>query len=183
MADIVLEPHDPAWLDRFDRERGRVRSAAGGALDCHHPGSGFLASFHVGSTAVPGLCARPVLDVLVVCRDVDAARVTADALAGEGGECTCREPDQFRVEDGTGEYDVAFEVRPRAAAAWRDQLVFRELLREDSGAREAYERVKRDAAADHDDPDAYDDAKETTVLALTDHAYEQGYGDRVPTLP
>lgn len=171
MAEVVLEPHDPAWSDRFERERDRIRDAAGDPLGV----------FHIGSTAVPNLAAKPALDALAVFEGYDPARETADALLADGYRLKRDDPDWIVLDRIGEEYSVVVHLRPRDADAWRDQFVFRELLREHPDARAEYERAKRTAAAEHpDDVDAYTDAKEPTILSLVERAYEEGYADRLP---
>ncbi len=71
---IVLAPHDPAWAARFRREAAIIRQALG---------SHALAVEHVGSTAVPGLVAKPIIDILVVVEDSESRR-DLPALRGRG---------------------------------------------------------------------------------------------------
>jgi GrpB-like predicted nucleotidyltransferase (UPF0157 family) len=168
---IELEPYDPAWADRFERERERIQSLASEEL---------LGVFHVGSTAVPELAAKAAIDVLAVYADGAATRDGARALGDEGWVRKREDPD-WQVLNRFGDATVVLHLRPREADTWRDQLVFRELLRERPRARAEYERAKREAAAAHpEDVDAYTDAKESTIEELTARAYEQGYDDRLP---
>lgn len=168
---LTLESHDSGWSARFEAERDRIRARAGDDL---------LGVFHVGSTAVPNLPAKPVLDVLAVFADESAMRAAADELLA-GEYVRKRNDDDWQVLNRFGDETVVLHLRPRDADTWRDQLVFREYLRENPGARAEYERAKRDALAEHpDDVDAYTDAKEATILSLTERAYEDGYGERLP---
>ena len=172
MADVVLERHDPAWFDRFERERDRIGGAAA---------DGLLGIFHIGSTAVPDLAAKPALDVLAVFESYDAARTTADALLADDHRLKRDDADWIVLDRIGEEYSVVIHLRPRDADTWRDQLVFRELLRENPAARAEYERAKRAAAERHpDDVDAYTDAKEPTILSLVERAYAEGYDERLP---
>ena len=168
---IELELYDPAWADRFERERERVRSAAPERL---------LGVFHIGSTAVPDLAAKAAVDVLAVYIDESATCNAAQALADEGYVRKRDDPD-WQVLNRFGDATVVLHLRPRGADTWRDQLVFRELLRDSPRARAEYERAKREAAAAHpEDVDAYTDAKESIIEELTVRAYERGYDDRLP---
>jgi len=168
---IELEPYDPAWVDRFERERERVRAVAP---------EGLLGVFHIGSTAVPDLAAKAAIDVLAVYTDDSATHEAAQALAADGCVRKRDDPD-WQVLNRFADATVVLHLRPRGADTWRDQLVFRELLRDSPRARAEYERAKRAAAATHpEDVDAYSDAKESTIEKLTARAYERGYGDRLP---
>jgi GrpB-like predicted nucleotidyltransferase (UPF0157 family) len=171
MDDVRLEP-DPVWTDRFEEERTRIRDAAS---------DGLLGVFHVGSTAIPDLPAKPLLDVLAVFEEYESARTTADALAAEGYDVRKDEPEWIQLTRTGGDDSVFLHFRPEEPDVWRDQLVFRDYLRENPQARREYERVKREAAAAHpNDPEAYTKAKEEIVLSLEERAYEEGYDERLP---
>jgi GrpB-like predicted nucleotidyltransferase (UPF0157 family) len=174
MDEVRLEP-DLVWSERFEVERERIRDVAPGEL---------LGVFHVGSTAIPDLPTKPMLDVVAVYAGQASASAAADALVADGYHCRQDEPDWIQLtRPDDRDYPVFLHVRPRDAEAWRDQIVLREYLRDNPDARKEYECVKRAAAADHaDDPEAYTDAKEAVVLSLEERAYEAGYADRLPNL-
>ncbi len=69
MDEIVLADADPRWPARFDEEAGRLRAALGAVQ--------VLAVEHFGSTAVPGLSAKPIIDIVVAVADLEAARMHA----------------------------------------------------------------------------------------------------------
>ena len=172
MERIDLEP-DPVWTDRFEAERDRVRSVAG---------DGLLGLFHVGSTAVPDLAAKPVLDVLAVFGGEAGMRTTAAALVEAGYRLRRADPEWHHLA-ADAEPPVSLHLRPVRSDVWRDQLVVREYLRDHPSARRGYERVKREAVEAHaDEPESYTDAKESFVLALEERAYDEGYGERIPDL-
>jgi GrpB-like predicted nucleotidyltransferase (UPF0157 family) len=77
MRKIEVVPHDPSWSEAFAAERGLLRSALGDAA---------LAIHHIGSTSVPGLAAKPILDILVEApnlRALDARDAAMEALGYE----------------------------------------------------------------------------------------------------
>ena len=173
MPEILLVAHDPAWRERFERERDRIRTASG---------DGLLGAFHVGSTAVEDLPAKPVVDVLAVYDDYESASSAAEDLRAAGYDRQRDDPDWLVLSRTEGS-PVVIHLRPEDADRWRDQLVFREYLRENPDARAEYERTKREAAAEHpDDVGAYTDAKNETIRELEARAYEAGYGERVSEL-
>ena len=75
--EIVVVDYDSGWPQRFEQERGRIESALG---DRAH------AIEHIGSTAVPGLAAKPIVDVLVTVADPDDEPAFAPALIHAGSE-------------------------------------------------------------------------------------------------
>lgn len=146
----LLVEHDPDWEAQAHRLAERVAVAAGGS------GRGVD---HVGSTAVPGLPARDVLDLqLAVESPADAGTVTealvaagfpVDTAAPEGTTGTVR---VHRSADPGRAAVVA--VRVHGSPAWRQAIELRDRLRADAAARAGYAAHKRAAAERHaDDPD------------------------------
>lgn len=173
MGEIELEP-DPIFEERFERVREDVEAAAV---------EGLLGVFHVGSTAVPDLAAKPVVDVLAVFDGYEPARETAAELAAGDYRLRKDTPEWIQVVRGDGTEGVFVHFRPRDADAWRDQLLLREYLRDSEAARREYERVKRAAADAHpDDPEAYTAAKDDVIRRLEERAHEAGYDERIPDL-
>ena len=77
VSRIVIADYDPAWPGRFEVERARIAAALGVAA---------LRIEHIGSTSIPGLAAKPIIDILVVVADVDDDGSFAPALVGAGFE-------------------------------------------------------------------------------------------------
>lgn len=168
---ITLEP-DPVWTDRYEDERERILDASGDQL---------LGVFHVGSTAIPDLPGKPALDVLAVFTGYGPMRATAECLVNDGYELVQDEPDAILVIEWGDDRAVFVKMHTRDDERVRNQLLFREYLRENSGARREYERVKREAVAEHpEDPQAYTLAKAEVISSLLDRARDQGYADRLP---
>jgi GrpB-like predicted nucleotidyltransferase (UPF0157 family) len=80
---IVIVDYDPGWPARFEAERARVQRALGARV---------LRVEHIGSTAVPGLPAKPIIDLLVAVEDPDDDAATSAALESVGYELRVREP-------------------------------------------------------------------------------------------
>ncbi len=168
---ITLDP-DPVWTDRYEAERDRIRDVAA---------DGLLGVFHVGSTAIPDLPGKPALDVLAVYGGDESMGAAAEALAegeyelhheGEGSALVIRWAD---------DHAAFLKLHTRDDEKVRNQLIFRDFLRETPAARREYERAKRDAVAEHPgDPEAYTKAKSEVVTSLIEQAHEQGYADRLP---
>ena len=128
---------------------------------------------HVGSTAVPGLAAKPIIDLMASVSDVDAVVDEAGGwLAADGWCYVPPELDQrdwrrfFVKPDAEGERRVAhLHVIPVGHPRWAQQIAFRDALRADDRLARAYEDVKRLAAArHHDDREAYTSAKTQFVM-------------------
>lgn len=136
-GNLRLTAYDPAWPDRFAAEAGRVRGALGAYA---------LAIEHVGSTAVPGLAGKPVLDVAVAVADeasADACIVPLQTLGyeyrGTHGEDPRR---RYYVRDSAGKRVVQIHLYILPAAAWAEHLAFRDALRADPELAAAYAAEK-----------------------------------------
>jgi len=137
-APIALREYDPAWPDLFSREERRIRQALG-----HRA----IRVEHVGSTSVPGLAAKPIIDILLVVSDSSDESSYVPALAAEGYVLRIREPDwhQHRLLKGP-DTDVNLHVFSTGSAEIERMLRFRDLLRSNPETRELYARTKRELA-------------------------------------
>jgi GrpB-like predicted nucleotidyltransferase (UPF0157 family) len=137
-APISLSEYDPGWPERFSREERRIRTALGPRA---------LRLEHVGSTSVPGLAAKPIIDVLLVVDDSADEAAYVPALEAEGYVLRIREPDwhQHRLlKDADGE--VHLHVFSVGSKEIERMVTFRDRLRTDSEARELYAQTKRELA-------------------------------------
>ena len=154
--EIVIAEYDPSWPARFEVECARVRRALGSAA---------IRIEHIGSTAVPGLAAKPIIDVLVTVHDPDDERAVVPPLESAGYELRVREPGHRMLR--TRSRDVHVHL-------WRDTdpevdryLVFRDRLRRSLEDRLAYERLKRELATrEWSDMNEYADAKSDLIAAI-----------------
>ena len=153
--EIVIAEPDPAWPARFEAERARIERALGP-----------VRVQHIGSTAVPGLAAKPIVDILVAVADPDDEAAFLPALQRAGYVLRVREPGHRMLR--TPERDVHVHVWAAGSPDVERHLAFRDRLREDAGARAAYEALKRDLARrDWKDMNAYADAKSELIAAIT----------------
>ena len=134
-ATLALAPHDPAWADAFDAEAARIRAALQSTA---------FEIDHIGSTAVPGLPAKPILDIAIRAGADDEPRI-ADALADLGYvDRGIRSGRLFiRLHDG----DVRthnLHLYPPDDPDCRDQIAFRNSLRTDPDLRDRYATLKQD---------------------------------------
>jgi GrpB-like predicted nucleotidyltransferase (UPF0157 family) len=132
---IVIADYDPAWPERFGREEARIRAALGEAA---------LSVEHIGSTSVPGLAAKDIVDVLLVVEDSGDEASYLPALEAAGYVLRVREPDfdehrMFR----TPEKDVHVHIYSAGSKEIECYLLLRDHLREDEQDRELYARTKR----------------------------------------
>ena len=137
---LVLKDHDPRWTDSFSELTLRVRNVLG---------FGVLALEHVGSTAVPGLPAKPIIDIDLIVADPDDEDAYVPQLEAVGFVLRIREPWWYR-------HRMLRADQPRAnlhvfgcesPEPWRHRI-FRDWLREDADDRALYGAVKSQAAAE-----------------------------------
>lgn len=133
--DIGLVASDPLWRTRFETEHRRIVDALGDGVRVEH----------VGSTAVPGLVAKPIVDVQVSVADVRDEASYIPALVAAGYEVRVRERGHRMLR--TPARDVHVHVCD-AGGAWEGRhLAFRDRLRTSAADRDRYASVKSSLAA------------------------------------
>jgi GrpB-like predicted nucleotidyltransferase (UPF0157 family) len=172
--DVTLL-EDPVWTEKYEREKQRVRAAAG---------EGLLGVHHVGSTAIQDIPGKPTLDVLVVADsfhriDAVAKRIEAEHAAFERFS---ESPTSILVTNWADDHAVLHRMHIiDDEEKIRNQILFREYLRDHAEARREYEQVKRTAVENHADaPGDYTEAKTEVVAALIQRAEAAGYEERLP---
>jgi GrpB-like predicted nucleotidyltransferase (UPF0157 family) len=158
---ITIRSHDPAWI-----ESGRAECERLGQLLAPWLVDGVE---HVGSTAVPGLAAKPIVDLIASVRDLKATTVdpARDLLVGNAWAYVPPELDErswrrfFAKPDEAGRRPVAhLHLIPAGHTRWFDLLAFRDLLRHDAELAARYGSLKYALAQRYtDDREAYTDAK------------------------
>jgi GrpB-like predicted nucleotidyltransferase (UPF0157 family) len=157
---IVIVDYSPAWPLEFERLRDRVAAAVGNLA---------IAIEHVGSTAVPGLAAKPVIDLVIVVEpeDMQAAidRLTVIGYVHQGN-LGVEGREAFSVPEGERRHHLY--VSPTDSEELRAQLAFRNHLRADPALASEYEALKRELAQRfRDDRAGYTDAKTAFVTAAS----------------
>jgi GrpB-like predicted nucleotidyltransferase (UPF0157 family) len=153
---IRLADPDPEWAVRYTRQKERIQAALGSCA---------VQIEHVGSTSVPGLAAKPVIDiVLVVTNSADETGYVPD-LEAAGYVLQFREPDWYEhrfLRDHNP--DVQVHVFTVGCPEVERMLRFRDRLRTRSDELELYERTKRELAARRwDYIQDYADAKSSVI--------------------
>jgi GrpB-like predicted nucleotidyltransferase (UPF0157 family) len=169
---IYLAEYDSAWPALFEREAERVRAALGERV---------LMLDHVGSTSVPGLAAKPRIDMLLAVADSADEPTYVPALEAAGYVLRIREPDwyQHRVFKGP-DTDVNLHVFSGGCPEIDRMLLFRDWLRTNGADRALYERTKRELAQRvWKYTQNYADAKTTVVEEILGRAREDAGADDV----
>ncbi len=160
---VEIVRYDPAWPARFRSWHGRLATSLGPTAERIE---------HVGSTAVPGLPAKPVIDVQVSVPnpDVESSYVLAIESLGIQLRSRDREHRYFRPFSGLPR-EIQVHVCATGSRWERKHLLFRDYLRSSEAARDAYLAAKQEAADRwRDDRVAYADAKTEVILRLTKDA-------------
>lgn len=138
-APIYLAEYDPEWPRLFEREAERVRAALGERVRLLE---------HVGSTSVPGLAAKPRIDMLLVVPDSADEPAYVPAMEAAGYVLRIREPEWYehRVFKGP-DMDINLHVFSPGCPEIERMLGFRDWLRAHPEDRALYERTKRELAS------------------------------------
>jgi len=133
---IRLVDYDPRWPEEFESEAGRIRAVLGPRA---------LRLEHIGSTSVPGLMAKPIIDICLVVVDSSDEQSYVPALEAAGYVLRIREPDwhEHRLFKGPGA-DINLHVYSDGSEEIDRNLLFRDRLRADPAERDLYAQTKRD---------------------------------------
>lgn len=156
---VTIAEYDPAWPQLYAIEAAKIRAALGERA---------LLLEHVGSTSVPGLAAKPLIDILLVVADSSDEASYVPALEAQGYALRIREPDwyQHRVLKGA-DPEVNLHVFGPNCVETRRMVLMRDWLRATPADRELYERTKRDLAQrEWKYTQNYADAKSEVVEAI-----------------
>jgi GrpB-like predicted nucleotidyltransferase (UPF0157 family) len=164
--DVELVAYDPDWPRQFAVEADRLRAVLDPAL--------VIGIEHFGSTAVPGLIAKPIIDILIAVHSL--ARAKAEAIEpilslGYVYWADNPKPDRMFFVKGMPPYGARrthhVHITEPDREMWRRRLPFRDYLRAHPDEAARYADLKRDLAQRHaTDREAYTDAKTDYVAAV-----------------
>jgi GrpB-like predicted nucleotidyltransferase (UPF0157 family) len=170
-APVHIVPYDTTWPDLFERERRILAEAL----------SAWLVGpiQHVGSTAVPGLAAKPVIDIMAPVLELDSSRPALTTLADfeylyspyrdDVMHWFCKPSFAFRTHH--------LHLVPFNSQLWFDRLTFRDFLRGNPRVAAEYADLKHKLAGQHRfDREAYTDAKRPFVRHVLDLAARKALG-------
>jgi GrpB-like predicted nucleotidyltransferase (UPF0157 family) len=157
-APIVIEPYSDEWPRRFAVERNLLEKVL------RHWLAGPIE--HIGSTAVRGLAAKPIIDIMAAVDSPEASRPALARLAplgylyapyrAEVMHWLCKPSPEVRTHH--------LHLVPVGSQLWKDRIEFRDRLRSDPVLADAYASLKRDLARMHvNDRDSYTDGKQPFV--------------------
>ena len=160
-ARIHIVPYDTSWVAQFERERAVLERLLapwrGGPIE------------HVGSTAIPGLCAKPVIDIMVAVTSLRESEPAKSALREAGYQYA-----EYKTDVMHWFCKPSFAMRthhlhliPFGAPLWHDRLKFRDILRADPVLAADYATLKLALASKFElDREAYTEAKSAFVARI-----------------
>jgi len=162
---VAVVPYDRTWPRRFGDLRRRLAAELGPVA---------VRIEHVGSTAVPDLAAKPIIDVQISVGDVEAEATYVAGIERVAAPLRSREPGHRYFRPAGDSLRFVHVHVCDAGSKWeRDHLLFRDYLRAHPHARDTYGRIKRELATRYgDDRLAYTDAKSDFILDTLDEARE-----------
>ncbi len=166
MDEVIVAEYDPRWPEQFAEEAARLQQAMGDPM---------VAVEHVGSTSVPGLSAKPVIDILVGVRALAEGEQAVPALEALGYECRGENgiPGRLFFRKGLVQYRRTHHLHmvETGHEQWASMLSFRDYLRAHPDEVRRYEALKHDLARQfRDDRRAYTDGKAEFVQAVLEKA-------------
>ncbi|MBB4053015.1 GrpB-like predicted nucleotidyltransferase (UPF0157 family) [Devosia subaequoris] len=159
---IALVDADPEWSSHFLRERERI-------LACFQQAPELIE--HMGSTAVPGLAAKPIIDIIALVNNLDAGQMAVPALVGAGyvHRDDFPMPDRIflmKLDPVSGARTHQLHIHANEVEVAR-HLLFRDRLRRDPECRAAYSALKQDLAVRFaEDRQAYSQHKTAFIDAV-----------------
>jgi len=164
---IEIEEYDPEWPARYEREAARVRSVLGERV---------VRLEHAGSTSVPGLPAKPIVDMVLEVPDSADEPAYVPDMEAAGYVLRIREPEWFEHRLFKGpDTNINLHVFSAGCSEVDRMLLFRDWLRTNEADRELYMAAKRDLAArDWKYVQQYADAKTAVVKEIIARAEAAG---------
>lgn len=156
---VVVVPYDATWPARYVAEAAAIGRALGEAL---------VATHHIGSTAIPGIFAKPIIDILAEVSDLGALDDREEAITRLGyeamGELGIPGRRYFRKSDGTGTRTHQIHAFEAGSEQVTRHVTFRDYLRVHAERAALYSDLKRALAAAHpDDIESYMDGKDAFI--------------------
>ena len=162
---VRIVDYDPSWPQFYEREAGRIRAALGEQMRLLE---------HVGSTSVPGLAAKPKIDILLVVANSADEASYVPALEAAGYVLHIREPEWYEHRLFKGpDTNINLHVFSPGSPEIERMLLFRDWVRSNAEDRQLYERTKRALAQQNwKYTQNYADAKASVVEEILARARE-----------
>ncbi|MEZ4648486.1 MAG: GrpB family protein [Candidatus Eisenbacteria bacterium] len=160
MRVVVVQP-DPSWPARFGRFARGVHEALGDVAVAVH---------HIGSTSIPGIHAKPIIDILVEATSLDALDDRAEAMVDAGyeslGEFGIPGRRYYRMDDETGTRVCQVHAFEAGSPGANRHLAFRDFMRSHPDLAREYSELKVRLAGRNLDIEAYMDGKDSFIKEM-----------------
>lgn len=161
-TNVTIVDYDPAWPSRFEQRATELRTTLGDRARLIE---------HIGSTSVPGLAAKPIVDIVVGIDDLDDEQSYLPDLEAAGYDLRVREPEHRCLRIGEPDEQVNLHIYPPDHVDVRRYLAFRDRLRTSDADRDRYAAAKRELARQHwPDVNYYAEAKGPVIAEILDRA-------------
>ncbi len=166
---IYMVPHDPQWRQQFQHETERITAA----LE-----NNAVAVHHVGSTAIPTIYAKPIIDLLLVVQDLaalDEKQPLMEAMGYEAlGEFGIPGRRYFRRDNERGDRTHQVHAFEKGSPQIERHLAFRDYMIDNPDVAQEYSNLKRELAAKYpDDSEAYMDGKDEFIKEIDRRVAQQ----------
>ena len=163
---VVVEPHNPVWVELFASESQLVAAALGSNVVVIH---------HIGSTAIPTIYAKPIVDMLIEVADIDAVDTRNPAMAALGyeamNECGIPGRRYFRKDNEAGIRTHHIHTFTQGCTEVTRHLAFRDFLIAHPAWAQQYSNLKRQLVETHPESiDDYMDGKDEFIKELDQRA-------------
>jgi GrpB-like predicted nucleotidyltransferase (UPF0157 family) len=142
---ISLVPYDPVWISRFEAERDVLERVLAPWLA--------RGIHHIGSTAIPGIVAKPIIDMIAGVRDLDGARAAFEPLCEHGYVGAPHRPQEAhhfsKPSTALSEITHGLHLTEPGSLLWCERLAFRDALCADPRLAAEYEALKVRLAREH----------------------------------
>ena len=162
MRKVEVVPHNPEWQRAFELEAQYVSSSLSDNV---------IEVYHIGSTSIPGIYAKPILDLMVAVRSIIQVDLHNSAMAAQGyeamGEYGIPGRRYFRKDNAAGIRTHHVHVFEAGSDHIQRHLAFRDYMRAHPDEAQAYSDLKRQLAKAHPtDIEAYMDGKDGFIQAM-----------------
>ena len=168
-SHMIIADYNPQWPQMFVAEKARLQQVVGQFVETIE---------HVGSTSVPGLAAKPVIDIMIGVKTLQIADEKCITLIESLGyeyyqaiESMMPTRRYFRKSDANGMRTHQIHLWQLDDSEYERHLVFRDYLRAHPHEAAAYEKIKRDLIDKFDDVNEYADAKSAFIVPCQERAY------------
>lgn len=137
---VVIVPYSSEWVTEFEKEKKRLETLLKGRI---------LAIEHIGSTSIPGLCAKPILDIAVAVQTKDVLYALIPILSNNGYDVKDSIDDKGEILARKGPPECRthyIHIEVARSTFWRNQILFRDYLLTHRKSAEQYERLKKEIA-------------------------------------